>query len=286
MRRRRKSGQTPILILVTSLVLAIGAGIPSTALAQGGTQSADLSLTKVDNPDPVITGAALTYAIEVRNEGPDAATEVALTDDLPGGVELVSVVASQGVCEPKPSKVTCTLASLPTNGVWTVTIVVTVTKKKGTITNSASVQSAVPDPQPANNLVTQATQIVQPTGGPTCKGKQATIVGTEADETLHGTEKRDVILALGGHDVIFGFGRNDVVCGGTGNDTIRGQSGQDLLRGGAGNDIVKGARDNDDVGGGAGRDRLGGGLGIDILKGGPGRDTCRGGPGPDLERSC
>jgi uncharacterized repeat protein (TIGR01451 family) len=248
--------------------------------------SADLSLVKSDTPDPVTSGALLTYTIEVRNQGPDAATDVAMIDQLPGSVSLVSAIPSTGTCEAKRRKVTCTLTNLVSQGIATVTIVVTVNKKKGSITNSASVQSAVADPQPANNLDTEVTQVVQPVGGPTCKGKQATIIGTEADETINGTNKRDVIVALGGHDIVFGFDGKDTICGGTGDDTIRGQADADLLRGSSGNDVVRGATGSDNVGGGAGRDRLGGGLFADILKGGPGRDRCNGGPGADIERSC
>jgi uncharacterized repeat protein (TIGR01451 family) len=268
--------------------LALAAIVPAPAGSQGGEPppSADLSVSKSDGPDPVTSGTQLTYTVEVRNQGPDPATEVAITDDFPGSVDLVSATPSAGTCDPRGGRVVCTLPSLAPNEVGTLTVVVTVQKKKGSITNSASVQSAVADPQPGNNLDTEVTQVVEPTGGPTCKGRQATIIGTEVDETINGTNKKDVVVALGGHDVVFGFDGKDTVCGGTGDDTIRGQADADLIRGGSGNDVLRGAVGSDDVGGGAGRDRLGGGLFSDILKGGPGRDSCNGGPGADIERSC
>jgi uncharacterized repeat protein (TIGR01451 family) len=267
--------------------LALGAIVAPPVGSQGGEPpSADLSVSKSDSPDPVTSGTQLTYTVEVRNQGPDPATDVAITDDFPGPVDFVSATPSAGTCDPRGGRVTCTLPSLAPDQVGTLVVVVTVNKKKGSITNSASVQSAVADPQPANNLDTEVTQVVEPTGGPTCKGRQATIVGTEVDETINGTNKKDVIVALGGHDVVFGFDGKDVICGGTGNDTIRGQADADLLRGSSGNDVLRGATGSDDVGGGAGRDRLGGGLFSDILKGGPGRDSCNGGPGVDIERSC
>jgi uncharacterized repeat protein (TIGR01451 family) len=267
--------------------LTVGALLPATMAAQETPLSANLSLAKSDSPDPVTSGTQLTYTIEVRNQGPDAATEVAITDDFPGAVDFLSATPSAGTCDPpKGGKVTCTLPSLAEDAVATLVVVVTVTKKTGSITNTASVQSAVADPQPANNLDTEVTQVVQPVGGPTCKGKQATIIGTEAGETINGTNKRDVIVTLGGHDIVFGFDGKDTICGGTGDDTIRGQADADLLRGSSGNDVVRGATGSDNVGGGAGRDRLGGGLFADILKGGPGRDRCNGGPGADIERSC
>jgi uncharacterized repeat protein (TIGR01451 family) len=260
--------------------------LPAAGPAQSIEPSADLSVAKSDSMDPVTSGAALTYTVEVRNEGPDAATNVSMTDDFPAGVDFVAATPSIGSCERKGGKVTCTIPSLANAEVATVTIDVTVTKKKGSITNSASVQSAVADPQAANNLDTEVTQIAAPPPGPTCKGRDSTIVGTEADDAITGTDKKDVIVTLGGNDTVFALSGNDTVCGGAGNDSIRGALGADLLRGSGDNDVVRGGSSNDDVGGGFGRDRLGGGLGVDLLNGGPGRDHCNGGPQKDLKRSC
>jgi len=110
-----------------------------------------------------------------------------------------------------------------------------------------------------------------------CKGKAATIVGTENDDSLEGTDEADVIVALGGDDDVKGGGGNDVICGKGGNDDLRGNGGKDKLRGGGGNDNVKGGGGNDVVGGGAGKDKVGGGGG---------QDRCNGGTGRDRERSC
>ncbi len=68
---------------------------------------------------------------------------------------------------------------------------------------------------------------------PKCKGRVATIVGTDGADTLRGTGKRDVILALGGDDRVVGRGGNDVICGGSGRDLIDGGPGDDKLFGGA-----------------------------------------------------
>ena len=79
--------------------------------------AADLSLTKTDSPDPVSTGAPLTYSIRVSNAGPDAATNVVVTDNLPKGVGFVSAESTQGSCaavadKKKAQKITCTLGAL------------------------------------------------------------------------------------------------------------------------------------------------------------------------------
>ena len=288
MRRHRSSARRIAgATAATALALVLGAGAQE-APGQTADPSANLSIEKSDDADPVLSGATLTYAIEIRNLGPDPATDVAMTDNLPGSVDRVSVTPSAGTCNDK-DKIVCDFPSLDADGVVTVTIVVTVTKKSGSITNSASVQSALADPQPANNLATETTQVTKAPafpGAPTCEGRAPTIVGTEGDDAITGTEKRDVIVALGGDDVIFGLGGNDLICGFPGDDTVRASAGADTVRGAAGNDVLKGGNGNDSVGGGLGRDRLGGGLGVDALNGGFGKDRCNGGPAPDVKRSC
>ena len=77
--------------------------------ADAGT--ADLSITKQDSPDPVTVGSPLTYTIGVANLGPDAGTNVTVTDTLPASVTLVSATASQGSCS-GTTTVTCTLGSV------------------------------------------------------------------------------------------------------------------------------------------------------------------------------
>ena len=56
-----------------------------------------------------------------------------------------------------------------------------------------------------------------PSWGPmpaTCRGRLATIVGTDGDDTLSGTSGGDVIVGLGGNDHITGRGGDDSLCGG------------------------------------------------------------------------
>lgn len=89
---------------------------------------------------------------------------------------------------------------------------------------------------------------------PACKGKTATIIGTDGDDVLQGTPRKDVMVGLAGNDKLSSLAGNDLICGGSGND---------LLLGGKGND------------------RLHGQNGRDTLKGGPGKDTLKGGTGKD-----
>lgn len=258
-------------------VVVLAGVVAVLAPASASAATTDLAVSKADSPDPVTAGSVLTYTIDVSNLGPEAATGVVVTDDLPSQVDVVSAVSTQGTCDVKGKKVTCTIGNLAvseyTQGA-TVTIAVR-PKKAGKITNTATVTAgaADTDPAPANNTATTTTTVVAAGGGgggtgPACGGLAATQVGTGGADVLVGTGGRDVIVARGGNDRVRGLSGKDVVCGGSGNDKIKG---------GAGNDRLKGGR---------GRDTLRGGGGNDAMAGGGGNDRCFGGPGSDTERSC
>ena len=97
--------------------------------------------------------------------------------------------------------------------------------------------------------------------GLTCKGKRATIEGTNNNDTLVGTPQRDVIAAGGGDDTVRAISGNDLVCGGAGNDALKGGGGTDRIFGQAGRDTLTGGPGQGDkcVGGG-GRDTRGRGC--------------------------
>ncbi|MEO7911400.1 MAG: hypothetical protein ABIV47_17275, partial [Roseiflexaceae bacterium] len=120
--------------------------------------SADLSISKTGAPDPATAGANLTYKLTVANAGPSTATAVKVTDTLPTGVALISVTPSQGACS-FGTTVICQLGSLTAGGaVASVTLVVK-PSAAGKLANSASVSSAVSDPNGANNLASLNTNV-------------------------------------------------------------------------------------------------------------------------------
>jgi len=138
-------------------------------VSRGGTQytvgcappAADLSVTKTDSPDPVKAGQNLTYTITVRNNGPDAATGVTMTDQLPRNAGFGSASTTQGTCTLKPDKlqVACSLGTIASGGTVIVTIMVK-PNKKGQITNTATVSAtSPPDPNTANNSATATTTV-------------------------------------------------------------------------------------------------------------------------------
>ena len=134
---------------------------PETSLTVGteeGNQAADLELTMIDSPDPVMVGATLTYSISISNHGPLAATSVVFTDNLPVGVTLVSATAIPGTCT-GTTNITCDLGDISKNGLATVTIEVNPTVA-GIVNNSASVSSPVVTDYNTLNNTASATTIV------------------------------------------------------------------------------------------------------------------------------
>jgi len=105
------------------------------------------------------------------------------------------------------------------------------------------------------------------TAAATCKGKPATIIGTNGNDVLKGTPGKDVIVGLAGNDKLSGLAGNDLICGGAGKDTLKGGSGNDFLSGQKGNDKLYGQKGND---------KLSGKKGKDLCVGGPGKDKAKG----------
>lgn len=120
---------------------------------------ADLELTKTDQPDPVFLGEMLTYELIVQNNGPGLATDVTITDTLPGAVSYLAAIPSQGTCSQLGDTVTCDLGALPPGANATVLIEVMAPDVEGPITNTAVVAAAEDDPDLMNNMVSEQTLV-------------------------------------------------------------------------------------------------------------------------------
>ncbi len=117
----------------------------------------DIAITKSAAPAVVNpAGGPLTFTLTATNNGPAVAQNVAVSDNLPAGVTLVSATPSQGVCL-GVSAITCNLGNIAYPGSATVTIVVTPTQL-GTISNTATVSGSFTDSNPANNSATATAQ--------------------------------------------------------------------------------------------------------------------------------
>jgi uncharacterized repeat protein (TIGR01451 family) len=124
--------------------------------------SADLAVAK---SGPVTAAAAtnITYTVTATNNGPSTAVTVTLTDTLPTGTTFVSATQTTGSaafnCVHAAGVVTCTAPSMaPGSATFSITAAIAVSTL-GTITNSAQIASATPDPNPANNLATAVTAV-------------------------------------------------------------------------------------------------------------------------------
>jgi uncharacterized repeat protein (TIGR01451 family) len=119
---------------------------------------ADLRVSKEDEADPVAQGEEIVYTVTVTNLGPDAAEEVVVTDDLPGGVTYVSATPGQGSCEEAGGVVTCELGEMANGASVDVEIVVE-TVTYGTLTNGVSVSASTYDPEEGNNGDSEETTV-------------------------------------------------------------------------------------------------------------------------------
>jgi len=127
------------------------------------TPSADLSVAK-SGPATVNAGEQLSYQITVRNDGPNYADDVTLTDTLPSDVTFVSATTSQGTCsyDSGNHRLTCDLGTLANGTSAEVTIVVAVpsTLAAGSrLTNSASVSSSAHEDNPGDETASADTTV-------------------------------------------------------------------------------------------------------------------------------
>lgn len=115
-------------------------------------QLADLELVKiVDNAQPPV-GGEVNFTIELRNNGPNAASGVAVSEELPAGLTYISHVVSQGAYNPATGR--WDVGSLNLAGTATLTLRARITGV-GPYVNVAQVSNSDqfdPDSTPGNNV--------------------------------------------------------------------------------------------------------------------------------------
>ncbi len=125
--------------------------------------SADLSIRKTVDRDPVAAGSVVLWTVVISNPGPDIAQNVVVTDTLPSNISSASgTISSGGNCAGR-TVLTCPVGPLTPTLQVTVTIFafVRVTTTVGTVlTNTATVTSSTADPNPANNSASVTTTVV------------------------------------------------------------------------------------------------------------------------------
>ena len=92
------------------ILVALSNGKKYRARVVGKDPRSDLAVIKTGPPDPITVWRTLTYTIVVTNNGPYAATGVALIDALPTSVAFVAAITTQGTCAAEATgTVTCDL---------------------------------------------------------------------------------------------------------------------------------------------------------------------------------
>lgn len=133
------------------------------AVERGGAEAgtADLRLAKAADRGTAGIGQLVTYTVTVRNDGPDTATGVRVTDPLPDG--LVFSSSPDGCTETTSGGVRCGIGTLAAGGTATRRVVAAVTDD-GTITNTARVTADTVDPAAGNDVDSATVDVDAPTG--------------------------------------------------------------------------------------------------------------------------
>ena len=117
------------------------------------TTSADLSATKSVLSGSPVAGGQVKWQILVHNSGPSQAALVTVDDQAPPGVTFTAASKAAGTCTQTPTAVHCDLGTLAAgaDAVVTVTGNLAADFAGPTVTNTAVVASATPDPDLTNN---------------------------------------------------------------------------------------------------------------------------------------
>jgi uncharacterized repeat protein (TIGR01451 family) len=111
--------------------------------------------------------AEITYTVVVRNDGPNQAHDVALTDAAPGGVTFLAVTQPvNGSCTVAPALLSCSLGTLGPGVERSIVLTARVTQP-GTYVNSATATGDGKDTNGANNTDDASTLVTAPATPPT-----------------------------------------------------------------------------------------------------------------------
>ncbi len=174
-----------------SALLEVSAATPDPAAANNSAslsipltatppQSADLAITKADSADPVAFGDRFSYTLTARNLGPGPANNVVIRDLLPASLAFVSVGGAGLVCSGGAAVECRATAPLAVGQQLQVVVTVDAPTERGSISNTATVESGTPDPASGNNSATESTEVAPPEG-------------SEAEEALESATLGDAI---------------------------------------------------------------------------------------------
>ncbi len=122
----------------------------------------ELIIVKTASETQVPRGRVMSFTIVVRNDGPDPATNVLVSDFLPNGFQFFGVDPSPA-CGPSASqdRVTCLFETLGIGESQTITLSV-IPEFPGSYTNTATVTADQPDGNLLTNSSSAMIEVVQP----------------------------------------------------------------------------------------------------------------------------
>jgi len=125
----------------------------------------DLAIAKSISAGPYVVGTPVTFTLTVTNNGTLAATNVVVTDPLPGGMSATATTPP-GACT-GTTTVTCTAATLAAGASVQFTITANLPVLPGNYTNTATVSSATTEGTPADNIGAAGFAVVAAAAIPT-----------------------------------------------------------------------------------------------------------------------
>jgi len=144
--------------------------ISLTAIPALADPTSPVTVADVSSPNPVASGAQLTYTITIQNTAGSKITNVVLSDQLNGigglGVPpQLQITSSRGSCAQTTTLVTGNAGTIEGSGVWVVTIAGAVTAPNGTSINNTASVTGTHTAQNFNTTTTTSTAVQGGTGG-------------------------------------------------------------------------------------------------------------------------
>ncbi len=123
-------------------------------------EGADLVTEKTAEQGPFAAGDSITYTLAVTNDGPAAAHDVQVEDDLPDSLSLVSATPEQGTCN-SSDPIECDLGTIAPNGSVEIEIVASIASDQqgAEIENTACATGTEPDPDDSNDCSTETIEV-------------------------------------------------------------------------------------------------------------------------------
>ncbi len=122
---------------------------------------ANLTLSLTETADPVNAGGLFSYIGELRNAGPRTATDLRLTQQLPGNASFVAARSSQGGCAQANFVLTCNLGNLEPGADLRFTVDLRAPASQGSLSTRASVvmHPDLEDPNLGDNEASETTEV-------------------------------------------------------------------------------------------------------------------------------